>query len=77
MDAVKEALKGLLSSKKSIAMIAGAIVSIVGKIGFDLPVEVVASVVGLVAAYVVGQGMADWGKEAAKVSEAMKEKSGS
>ena len=60
-------LKGLLASKKFVAMIVGLIVIIVGKLGLNLDPEAVTKVVGLIMAYIVGQGIADNGKEAAKV----------
>lgn len=59
-------IKSLLSSKKFLAMIVGLIVTLVGKIGWDIPEETVSKLVGLVASYVVGQGIADFGKEAEK-----------
>jgi len=63
-------LKSLFSSKKFVAMIAGVLATLIGKIGFDVPTETINQVVALVATYVVGQGVADHGKhrptEAAK-----------
>ena len=63
-------LKSLFSSKKFVAMIAGVLATLIGKIGFDVPTETINQVVALVGTYVVGQGVADHGKhrpaEAAK-----------
>jgi hypothetical protein len=59
--------KNLLGSKKFVAMIVGVISMLVAKIGWDVDDETITKVVALVASYVVGQGIADNGKEAAKV----------
>jgi len=63
-------LKSMLASKKFCATIAGVVITIAGKIGFDLPAETTNQVIALIASYVVGQGVADHGKhrneEAAK-----------
>lgn len=61
-------LKTKLSSKKVRATIAG-IVLVIANDALDLHLnpETVASVVGLLASYVIGQGIADKGKDAAKV----------
>jgi len=56
--------KQYLTSKKAVATIAG-IVLVAGKsIGLDLPEDEVTKVVALIAAYVVGQGIADCTKPA-------------
>lgn len=75
---MKEALKGLFGSKKALATMAGtvtsALVMVAAKQGWGLDPAAAESLVkvilGLVAAYVLGQGVADWGKEAAKVQAA-------
>jgi hypothetical protein len=59
-------LKSLVSSKKGAAMVAGVIMAAFGKkLGLDE--AAVTSIVATVVAYLVGQGIADHGKEAAKV----------
>ena len=59
-------LKTLLSSKKFIAMLAGLVATLVAKIGWNVDTETVNQVIALVVSYVVGQGLADAGKEKAK-----------
>jgi uncharacterized membrane protein YkvI len=59
-----EALKGMLSSKKALAAFGGGLMSVLAKVGVDAPVGVIYGLLGLLSAYIVGQGMADWGKEA-------------
>jgi len=63
-----EAIKALLGSKKFLVMLAGVIVAILAKVGVPIDPDLVNQVVGLAAAYIVGQGIADHGKEAAKVT---------
>ena len=60
-------LKDLLTSKKFIVMVAALVVAIASKLGLDLDKDLVNQVLAMAAAYVVGQGIADHGKEAAKV----------
>lgn len=54
--------------KKLSAAIAGVIVSLAAFAGLDLDVEQVATVIAPIVAYIVGQGIADNGKEAAKAN---------
>lgn len=78
---MKEALKGLLGSKKALAALAGSITSagvlLAAKHGYGLDPAaaetLVKAVLGLVGLYIVGQGAADWGKEKAKVEIAAAE----
>lgn len=75
---MKEALKGLFGSKKALAAMAGSVTSALilfaGKQGYGLDPAAAATLVkvvlGLVGAYIVGQGAADWGKEKEKVLQA-------
>lgn len=60
-------LKQLLSSKKAVATLVAVLVWVGGRFGLDVSAEDLAPIVALIAAYVVGQGIADHGKEAAKV----------
>ena len=60
-------LRDMLGSKKAIAMIAGLVVSCVGKYGLDLPTEELTAVLSPILAYVLGQGVADVGKEKARL----------
>ncbi len=61
-------LKEMASSKKFIAMVGGLATVLVAKVGLDVPNETVMEMTGIVMCYLVGQGIADNGKEAAKVS---------
>ena len=78
MDLVKE----LLRSKKFIALLVGVFATaathiLVNHIGMDpaeakvLATEISTKVSGLVGAYIVSQGIADFGKEKAKVVAVM------
>ena len=55
-------LKSMLGSKKFCATVAGVVVTLAAKIGFDLPAETINQVIALIASYVIGQGVADHGK---------------
>ena len=54
----------VLTSKKAIATIAGVLIVATNKIGLNLPEEAVTQIVAAIAAYVVSQGLADFGKAA-------------
>lgn len=62
-------LKSLFSSKKFIAMLAGLIGIVALKV-FKISVDpaTVIEIVSLVGAYILGQGISDNGKEAAKIN---------
>lgn len=68
-------LKELFASKKFIVMLAAVVVAIASKLGLAIDQDVSAQVIALAGAYVVGQGIADHGKEAAKVVIAAQVKS--
>ena len=57
-------LSEVLTSKKAIATIAGVLIVSTNRIGLQLPEEAVTQIVGAIAAYVVSQGLADFGKAA-------------
>lgn len=62
-------LKQKLASKKVKATIVGIVIVIANDaLGLKFQPETVASVVGLIISYVIGQGIADKGKEAAKIN---------
>jgi hypothetical protein len=52
----------VLTSKKAIATIAGVLIVASNKIGLQLPEEAITQIIGAIAAYVVSQGLADFGK---------------
>jgi hypothetical protein len=64
---IKPILGQILSSKKALALIAGAIVWALSQAGIGASDEQVLPLLGFIASYLVGQGIADSGKEAAKV----------
>ena len=52
----------ILTSKKAIATMAGVLIVATNRIGLHLPEEAVTQIGGAIAAYVVSQGLADFGK---------------
>ena len=67
---MKQALRAMIASKKAIAMIAGLLVALGAKIGLDLPVGDVTAILSPILVYIAGQGIADHGKERAKLENA-------
>lgn len=63
---MKQALKDLLTSKKFLVMLAAILVWAAGKAGLNLTTEQLLPVLVAMATYIVGQGLADFGKEAEK-----------
>jgi uncharacterized membrane protein (DUF441 family) len=61
-------LKEMATSKKAIAAIAGVLVALASKVGLHLDDQAVALIVAPIVSYILGQGWADSGKEAAKVT---------
>lgn len=61
-------VKALLSSKKFVAAMIAALVWLGGKVGLHVDTETLAGIVGPIVAYVLGQGIADHGKEAALIA---------
>lgn len=57
---------GFLSSKKVRAALVGAVVAVVGHY-FPQFADAVGGIVQVIMAYIVGQGLADLGKEAKKI----------
>ncbi|HEU02560.1 hypothetical protein LCGC14_0678320 [marine sediment metagenome] len=62
-----KAIRGILSSKKAVVAAVSAAVWIAGRFGLELDVAELLPVVAPLWAYVIGQGVADAGKERAKV----------
>ena len=52
----------ILASKKAVATMAGVLIVATNKIGLQLPEDAVTQIIGAIAAYVVSQGLADFGK---------------
>jgi hypothetical protein len=60
----------LFTSKKFLVMLAAIVMAIASKLGLNLDPDLVNQVLAMAAAYILGQGIADRGKEAAKVEAA-------
>lgn len=59
---MREMLRELLSSKKFIAALVSAIIAVAGKYGFQLDEATIYLFIGPFITYIVGQGIADHGK---------------
>lgn len=57
---------GLLKSKKFQASLVGLIIAIIGEVGLNLDEQALITVLSPILAYILGQAMADIGKERAK-----------
>ena len=68
MSIIADLIKGLLGSKKFAVTIAGLIGTLLAKYKFNVDPQTIQYFVELVIAYLVGQGIADHGKEAAKIN---------
>jgi uncharacterized membrane protein (DUF441 family) len=64
---IKPILGEILSSKKALALIAGAIVWALAQAGVGASEAQVLPLLGFIATYILGQGIADKGKEEAKI----------
>ena len=60
---MKKALKGLIGSKKFWMTATNCIIYVVGKFGLDVSFEDLAPLMGAIGTFVIGQGIADVGKE--------------
>lgn len=67
----------LLRSKKFVAAIAGVIVAGAARIGWDLDVDAVLTIISPILAAILGQGLSDLGKERAKADAAVRYQGGS
>lgn len=68
MSAIWLTLREFVTSKKFIAAVAGVIIATAGKYNLNLEPDSVQNIVYVIVAYLIGQGWADSGKEAAKVN---------
>lgn len=62
-----DALKEMFTSKKFLATLAGIVITLAAKVGLNIDDETAAMIVGLISAYILGQGVADAGKSKAKI----------
>lgn len=66
---MKKLFYSLFTSKKFIASLVGMMCTGWATLGFDLDPESVMAIVSPIMAYIVGQGVADVGKEKAKIEK--------
>ena len=67
---MKDAIIRLLSSMKFWTAVLGLLTAIGAKAGFNVDPEVYWAIVGVVTVLILGQGLTDHGKEAAKITAA-------
>lgn len=72
MNPIWQVIKEAATSKKFIVTVAGVITAAAMKIGLELSTEAVATILAPAIAYIIGQGWADSGKEAAKIAGTVK-----
>ena len=74
MSLLKRFLSAIAGSKKAVATVGGVLFTLLAPVarhfGVEISEEQVLQVLGLVAAYVVGQGISDHGKAAAQIDAA-------
>lgn len=59
----------LLTSKKAIAAAVGVFLAVTNRYGLQLPEEAINQIIAALVSYVIGQGLADFGKNATGVSK--------
>lgn len=70
MTTIKKFAAWLFLSKKVTALLAGLVLLGAKKLGLDITDDEAAAAVALLSSYLVGQGIADAGKERAKIEAA-------
>ena len=60
----------LFKSKKALTAMAAVIVGLAAKLGLDISTDELLPILSPLMAYIVGQGIADHGKERAKIEKA-------
>ncbi len=65
-----KAIADLFKSKKALAAMAAVTVGLVAKLGFEISADELLTFLSPLMAYIVGQGIADHGKERAKIEKA-------
>lgn len=61
-------IKSLLSSKKFIAAIIGVVIAIAARYGFNVDPDLVREIVAILIAFILSQGISDFGKESARIT---------
>lgn len=72
MSAILLTAKEFATSKKFLMAVAGTVVAAAAKIGLELPTETVGLLMAPIITYLLSQGWADHGKEAAKIAGTVK-----
>jgi hypothetical protein len=62
-----QVLKDLFASKKFLGLLVGVLGVLVGKIGWEISDDTLWQLVALVASFITGQGIADFGKSKALI----------
>lgn len=62
-------IQSLFGSKKFIGLLVGMIVVIGTELGLDLSTEALTGLIALISSWLLGQGIADNGKERAKIEK--------
>ena len=60
-------LKNLFSSKKFVAAFIAVVVAVLAEFGLDIDPQTLMTILSPLMVYIVGQGIADHGKEKAKI----------
>ena len=64
---MNETLYALITSRKFLAAIAGVIIPLLKKVGVELDLEALIMIESVIVAFIIGQGIADHGKEKARI----------
>ena len=67
MDKFKAFLADVFTSKKAVAALVTLLVIVLQALGFPISEQVIQNILMVIAPYLVGQGIADAGKEAARM----------
>lgn len=70
---MRKALADLCRSKKALTALAGTLVALAAKLGWDVSPDELMPILSPLMAYIVGQGIADHGKERAKIESSANE----
>ena len=66
---MKQAILDMFKSKKFLAALASVLVAVGAKVGWNITTEELLPILSPLMAYIVGQGIADNGKERAKIEK--------
>ena len=66
-----DVLKALFTSKKFLVMLVAIGTSVASRLGLNIDPDLLKEILAMAAAFILGQGIADHGKEAAKIAGPM------